>query len=84
MKPEQPKKKDDDTEEDLGFGQSHGYDSQHGGPTSPGDAPAKPTPKSQATAASMSDAFRLECRDSQRIVARSTGFFYEVGGGHVD
>jgi hypothetical protein len=28
-------------EEDLGYGQSHGYDPGHGGPTGPGDAPAK-------------------------------------------
>jgi hypothetical protein len=28
-------------ETDLGYGHSHGYDSTHGGPTGPGDAPAK-------------------------------------------
>jgi hypothetical protein len=28
-------------EHDVGFGASHGYDSTHGGPTGPGDAPAK-------------------------------------------
>ncbi len=26
---------------DLGYGASHGYDATHGGPTGPGDAPAK-------------------------------------------
>jgi len=26
---------------DLGYGTSHGYDATHGGPTGPGDAPAK-------------------------------------------
>jgi hypothetical protein len=28
-------------ESDLGYGQSHGYDVTHGGPTGPGDMPAK-------------------------------------------
>jgi hypothetical protein len=28
-------------ESDLGYGQSHGYDVGHGGPTGPGDMPAK-------------------------------------------
>jgi hypothetical protein len=28
-------------EHDVGFGASHGYDATHGGPTGPGDAPAK-------------------------------------------
>jgi hypothetical protein len=28
-------------EQDVGFGASHGYDPTHGGPTGPGDAPAK-------------------------------------------
>jgi hypothetical protein len=28
-------------EADLGYGQSHGYDNTHGGPTGPGDAPAR-------------------------------------------
>lgn len=28
--------------EDLGYGKSHGYGPSHGGPTGPGDAPAKP------------------------------------------
>lgn len=27
-------------EEDLGYGESHGYGPAHGGPTGPGDAPA--------------------------------------------
>jgi DNA-directed RNA polymerase subunit RPC12/RpoP len=30
-------------EHDLGYGASHGYDATRGGPTGPGDAPAKPT-----------------------------------------
>jgi hypothetical protein len=30
-------------EHDLGYGASHGYDQTHGGPTGPGDAPAKST-----------------------------------------
>ena len=29
---------------DVGFGASHGYKGGHGGPTSPGDAPAKGAP----------------------------------------
>jgi hypothetical protein len=29
-------------EHDLGYGRSHGYDATHGGPSGPGDAPAKP------------------------------------------
>jgi hypothetical protein len=28
-------------EVDVGYGASHGYDATHGGPTGPGDAPAK-------------------------------------------
>ena len=31
-------------EKDQGFGRSHGYPPGHGGPTSPGDAPAKGAP----------------------------------------
>jgi hypothetical protein len=84
MLPEQPKKKDDATEKDLGFGPSHGYDAEHGGPTGPGDAPAKPAPKAPAKASAMADAFRLECRDTQRVVRKSAGFFYELGVCNVD
>jgi hypothetical protein len=84
MTPEQPKKKDDETEKDLGFGRSHGYDSQHGGPSSPGDAPAKPASKPPSQSAAVSDAFRLECRDLQRVIGRSVGFFYELGALRVD
>jgi hypothetical protein len=28
-------------EPDIGYGASHGYDATHGGPTGPGDAPAR-------------------------------------------
>lgn len=83
MSPEAPKKKADDTEKDLGFGPSHGYDSEHGGPSGPGDAPSKPLPKTPADGAktaSVSDAFRRECRDSRRGRAKSA----EIGGARVD
>jgi hypothetical protein len=31
-------------EADLGYGASHGYDATHGGPSGPGDAPARNAP----------------------------------------
>jgi hypothetical protein len=36
-------------EPDLGYGSSHGYGPAHGGPTSPGDAPAESTPEPAAS-----------------------------------
>jgi len=39
QEPPEPSK---ETEEDLGYGESHGYGPAHGGPTGPGDAPAAP------------------------------------------
>jgi hypothetical protein len=84
MTPEKSKKKVDDAEKDLGFGQSHGYDSQHGGPTGPGDAPAKPLPKSPSKDAAMSDAFRLGCRVSGRRALKFVAASAEIGGCHVD
>jgi hypothetical protein len=33
-------------ERDLGYGESHGNAPGHGGPTGPGDAPARPSPAS--------------------------------------
>jgi hypothetical protein len=84
MSPETPKKKVDETEKDVGFGQSHGYDREHGGPSGPGDAPATPLPKAPANGAktaSVSDAFRRECRDSRR---RARAAYVEIGGARVD
>ncbi|MEO7111430.1 MAG: hypothetical protein ABI183_13410 [Polyangiaceae bacterium] len=84
MLPETPKKKADETEKDVGFGQSHGYDREHGGPSGPGDAPAKPQPKAPANGAKtapVSDAFRRECRDSRRIARDGV---LENGGARVD
>ncbi|MEO8874159.1 MAG: hypothetical protein ABI461_01115 [Polyangiaceae bacterium] len=74
MLPKRADEKGKDVEKDLGFGPSHGYGKSHGGPSGPGDVPAKPSPKTPAKsppskkrkAAQVSDAFRLECRDSQR------------------
>jgi hypothetical protein len=84
MLPEKPKKKVDDAEKDLGFGQSHGYDAQHGGPTGPGDAPAKPLPKSPSKRAAMSDAFRLGCRVSGPRAPKFGAASDESGGCRVD
>jgi len=74
--PEPKEKQEDEVEKDVGFGASHGYEKSHGGPSGPGDAPAKPItpapstpkklPKKTSVSAGVSDAIRLDCRDSRR------------------
>jgi hypothetical protein len=72
MQPKRPDEKNDNQEKDVGFGPSHGYEKGRGGPSGPGDAPAKLLPKTRPervvqkpkSPAAVSDAFRPECRDS--------------------
>ncbi len=65
----------DAIEKDAGYGESHGYSKSHGGPTGPGDAPAKPSPKAAAkavpTPAAVSDAIDHDGRDSRRSAPKS-------------
>ncbi len=37
----EPEPAREEHEHDLGYGASHGYDATHGGPSGPGDAPAR-------------------------------------------
>jgi hypothetical protein len=96
MLPDEPEEKDEDAEKDVGFGPSHGYDNGRGGPSGPGDAPAKPLPKTKPEgsisrskpAGPVSDAFRPECRDSLLAevdsLSTSKEEVEEVGGSDVD
>ena len=52
------------TEKDQGFGASHGYPPGHGGPTSPGDAPAK-KPSSKDAADAHDPASRSPKKDAE-------------------
>lgn len=49
MLPKRPSQSSEAVEKDAGFGPSHGYPKSHGGPTGPGDAPARPTPATRKT-----------------------------------
>ena len=69
MLPKRPSQNDETMEKDSGFGASHGYSQTHGGPTGPGDAPAKPAPKTKPTRkrkTSKAGALNLDRRVSRR------------------
>ncbi len=73
--PTKSKASGDAIEKDAGYGESHGYSKTHGGPTGPGDAPAKPLPaeasktavgKAAKPAPRAGDAIDPDGRDSRR------------------
>lgn len=96
MLPKRPSQTDEAVEKDAGFGPSHGYPQSHGGPTGPGDAPAKPAPAKQKHSRGSKragvGAFHLDRRVSQRakktdVAAarrRSTKSAKSKGGHRVD
>lgn len=95
MLPKRPSHTDESVEKDAGFGPSHGYPQSHGGPTGPGDAPAKPTPakrkQSRKSKRAAGVALNLDRRVSHRAKnAKKVGRTFDAatnetkGGRHVD